>query len=144
MSTLFCPSCGSKNPSLNGNKPNFCFSCGHDFKSLAVFGATPAKKQQPLAKRVTARYQEEEPEVDDENQGYEVPEEAGISVRDIKVEIDRRSEIKVGDIINTASQGLGEGRHDLNIKIADRDGKAAFASYQAEAGKGPLKVVEVG
>lgn len=32
----FCPNCGNPNEYINGCKPNFCSSCGNNFKTASV------------------------------------------------------------------------------------------------------------
>lgn len=140
---VFCPSCGTKNEPLNGRKPNFCTSCGHNFQSLAVFGGG-----QPAPSRRPAVRQDTNDDLDirssDEN---DVLEGAEISLADVEIVKDTRNKITVGAIAGTRKPGtIDEGdrqaiTHQLGKKV---NTKKAFEAFAEEAGKGGVKRVEVG
>jgi len=146
MSThLFCPSCGSQNQYINGNKPNFCVGCGHNFKSLAVFGGNapqPARPSRPTSSRTSSVMDLDFENEDDAEQ--EIHEEAGISKADIVIDAPISNRMRVGDVLDTAKMGYDEARHDLSRKVARRNTKQAFATFQDEAGKGGAKRTEIG
>jgi len=139
---VFCPSCGTKNEPLNGRKPNFCVSCGHNFQSLAVFGGStpsPARQARPSSGAVDI-----ELGGDDDSGSYE---EAGISKADLEIVVDSRQKVTVAGILGTREPGIVDenARQSIDHKLGKRvNTKKAFENFATEAGKGGVKRVEVG
>lgn len=145
MAQIFCPTCGSKNDYANGRRPNFCFSCGYNFASLAAFGGaadTPVRKPNSGAMDI---------DVDtDTSSGRGTSE--GFTPDD--VEIVGRANAKVVQgakgnatvVVDANRQNFGdfvrwqippeEARHALNTKAKRANAKETLTTFAKEAGKG--------
>lgn len=126
----FCPNCGTKNEHLNGAQANFCFSCGTNLKSLAVFGGNNTGRSQARQQSVSNQALD----LDDGSNEQENETDGLITRADVQIVNSPSNKVPVENILNTAKLGHDGARRAMDAKGKRVNGKKAFDNYKSEAG----------